>query len=322
MPARDLTLRHLAALHAIAEHGSYRRAANALGYSQTAITQQIASLERALGVSVFERPGGPRPVTLTEAGREVLAYADATLFGADRLQNRIRDLHASAQSRLSIGTFQSVSAHLLPDILATMRELEPTTAISVHESDENPELIAAVLSGDTDVTFLVGPVHDERLIIERVCTDPFVAVLPRDSRDSSPFELASLQGQALVGHDGCVCHQTVEHALHELGITPDFVYRSNDNASVQAMVRARVGIAVMPLLSMNPDDPGVQLLPTTPSLPQREILVAIPRDRPSEEARRFVQLASDIGSRMPHLTHASDEARVARPRLTHTGAQR
>ena len=72
MSARDLSFRHLLALRAVCEHGSYRRAAEALGYSQAAITQQIAVLERALGASVFDRHPGPRPVTLSAVGREVL----------------------------------------------------------------------------------------------------------------------------------------------------------------------------------------------------------------------------------------------------------
>src|ERR1041385_4097963 len=70
-------LRHLLALQAIAEHGSFRGAATALGYTQSAISQQVAALERAVGEKLIERPGGPRPVSLTEAGELLLRHAEA-----------------------------------------------------------------------------------------------------------------------------------------------------------------------------------------------------------------------------------------------------
>src|ERR671928_2125249 len=72
-----LELRHLTALKAIAEHGSFGRAARALGYTQSAVSQQIAALERAVGEKLVERPGGPRPVSLTEAGELLVRHADA-----------------------------------------------------------------------------------------------------------------------------------------------------------------------------------------------------------------------------------------------------
>mgnify|MGYP000998080464 CR=1 FL=1 len=72
----DVELRHLRALRAVAEEGSFIGAADILGFSQAAISQQIAGLERAVGQAVFDRPGGPRPVTLTPAGRILLRYAE------------------------------------------------------------------------------------------------------------------------------------------------------------------------------------------------------------------------------------------------------
>src|SRR6266540_12457 len=103
-------LRHLAALEALADEGSFGRAAAALGYTQSAVSQQIAALERAVGVRLVERPGGPRPVTLTEAGRLLLRHANAIVA---RMQAAAADLAAfseGAAGTLRIGTYQSVSA--------------------------------------------------------------------------------------------------------------------------------------------------------------------------------------------------------------------
>src|SRR4051812_49444955 len=84
-------LRHLAALQALAEEGSFGRAAHRLGYTQSAVSQQIATLERIVGEQLVERPGGPRPVTLTEAGRLLLRHARAI---TSRLQAAQADLSA------------------------------------------------------------------------------------------------------------------------------------------------------------------------------------------------------------------------------------
>ena len=87
----DVEFRHLRALRAVAEEGSFVGAADILGFSQAAISQQIAGLEKAVGVALFDRPGGPRPVTLTPAGRVLLRHADAVV---DRLSAAEAKAHA------------------------------------------------------------------------------------------------------------------------------------------------------------------------------------------------------------------------------------
>ena len=83
MRLRDLELRHLAALVAVADEGSFARAATALGFTQSAVSQQIAALEKVVGLPVFDRPKGPRPAELTPAGRLLLTHARRTLAGID-----------------------------------------------------------------------------------------------------------------------------------------------------------------------------------------------------------------------------------------------
>ena len=92
-------LRHLLALQAIAEHGSFGRAAKALGYTQSAISQQMAALERAVGEKLIERPGGPRPVSLTEAGELLLRHAEAIVARMKAAQaERLHGIEPSARA--------------------------------------------------------------------------------------------------------------------------------------------------------------------------------------------------------------------------------
>ena len=120
-----IELRHFAALQAIAEHGSFGRAAKARGYTQSASSQQMAALERAVGEKLIERPGGPRAVSLTEAGELLLKHAEAIVA---RMKAAQADLAAFADGEagpLRVGTYQSVSARLLP-------------TLDLFEASENP----------------------------------------------------------------------------------------------------------------------------------------------------------------------------------------
>ncbi len=295
MSARDLSLRHLLALLAVHAEGSYRRAADATGYSQAAITQQIAALEKAVGAPVFDRHPGPRPVTLSAVGEEVLAAARDLVARADLLDARIAAVRDGRWGRLAIGTFQSVSSTVLPLVLAQVRAEEPDVEVSVVQSEDNDELVAGLVSGRLDVAFLVGPVIDDRLAIHTVCRDPFVALLPTGSGAPASVRLADLRGAPLIGHEDCVCHDMVEAGLREAGVTPAYVFRSNDNAAVQAMVRAGIGTAVMPLLALDARDPTTVVVPLDPPLPERAILVAVPREHRAPTAVRFLERAVAAG---------------------------
>jgi DNA-binding transcriptional LysR family regulator len=290
-----VSFRHLLALRAVHQHGSYRRAAEALGYSQAAITQQIAVLEKALGAPVFDRHPGPRPVSLNAVGREVLDAVEDLVARVDLLDARVAEVRDGRAGRLAIGTFQSVSASLLPTVLARTRDQEPGVTISVFESRDNAELIAGLLTGQLDASFLVGPVTDERLTIDKVCADPFVVMRAATAPPRRAMALADLADAPLVGHEACVCHEMVEEGLRNAGIRANYVFRSNDNAAVQAMVRAGLGVAVMPLLAIHADDPAIQVTPLEPALPQRSLLIAVPRDRPAPTAVRFMERSLAAG---------------------------
>src|SRR3954449_2626427 len=104
-----IELRHLVALDAVARHHSFHAAADELGYTQSAISQQIASLEQIVGRPLFERSRGPRPVTLTEAGRVLLGHAEAVLARVEAASADVTALVEGAVGELRVGTYQSVA---------------------------------------------------------------------------------------------------------------------------------------------------------------------------------------------------------------------
>src|SRR6476619_2862371 len=150
-----LEFRHLLALKAIADEGTFGRAAQRLGYTQSAISQQIATLERIVGQRLIERPGGPRPVSLTEAGELLLRHADAIAARLQAAQADLAALDAGDAVPLRIGTDQSVGARVLPALLREFTAGWPQVEVTLQESADDRDLIALVERGELDLSFVV-----------------------------------------------------------------------------------------------------------------------------------------------------------------------
>jgi DNA-binding transcriptional LysR family regulator len=291
----DIEIRHLVALSAVAEEGSFRGAGDALGFSQSAISQQIASLEKAVGTPVFDRPGGPRPPTLTPAGRLLLRHATAVLERLGAAAEELEQLKAGTSGRLVIGTFQSVSVQLLPRLLGRLREESPQLDVRLFE-EELGDLVDRVVADELDLAFVVGPVSDDRVESVLVRQDPMVVVVPPDwvPAGETEYVLSDLIGRPMIGQSVLdQCQRGIDAGLHGAGVDPMYVFRTNDNGAVQAMVRAGIGASVMPLLAVDVDDPGVRVLTPSPQIPMRDVELVWRRGRTrSRAATRFIELAT------------------------------
>src|ERR1051325_44378 len=137
-------LRHLAALHAVANAGSFGRAAERLGYTQSAVSQQIATLERIVGERLIERPGGPRAVSLTEAGALLLRHAEAIVARLDAARADMASLRAGTTGTLRVGTYQSVGARVLPAVMRRFRNEHPGVVVELHEPTADAELYTLI----------------------------------------------------------------------------------------------------------------------------------------------------------------------------------
>lgn len=290
---QDVEVRHLRALGAVAEAGTFAAAAQRLGYSQAAVSQQIAGLERALGHAVLDRPGGARRAELTPTGRLLLPHAERVLARLDRLAEELAQLHAGTGGRLTVGTFQSTSVRLLPSVVQRLLTEGPDLDVRLVESDSNEVLIEGVATGELDVSFLVAPVLDERVVTVELCRDPFVLMLPPgDDVPAGDYPLQRLAGRPMVGQRANLYEALVDDRLRAVGVNPTYVFRANDNGSVQAMVRAGMGPAILPRLAVDLDDPGVHVRGLGPTVPPRTLLAGRRRDRTQVPAAdRFVELA-------------------------------
>ena len=173
-------VRHFAALEAVAREGSFGRAAASLGYTQSAISQQIQTLERLVGERLVERPGGPRAVSLTEAGTLLLRHAEAIV---SRLHAAQADMAALAQGqggRLRVGTFQSVGARVLPAVMRRFSAEWPDVHVELTESASDEELLRLVERGELDLAFAMPPLVEGPFESKELLADPYVLLVPAE----------------------------------------------------------------------------------------------------------------------------------------------
>ena len=148
---RDVDIRHLAALAAVVDEGSFAKAAAKLGFTQSAVSQQIAALEKAAGLPVLDRPRGPKAAQLTPAGKLLLGYAREMLARVEEMDDELDRLRRGITGRLVIGTFQSVSGKLLPSIIGRMRTEVPDVDIRLVETDDQSALLRGVMDDELDL---------------------------------------------------------------------------------------------------------------------------------------------------------------------------
>jgi DNA-binding transcriptional LysR family regulator len=292
-------LRHLAALEAVAVEGSFGRAADRLGYTQSAISQQIASLERFVGEKLVERPGGPRAVSLTQAGQLLLRHAEAIVARLDAARADMAALRAGETGTLRVGTYQSVGARVLPGVMRRFRMDYPGISLELHEPTTDPELFALIETGELDLAFCGLPLPEGPFEATELMHDPYVLVVPGDHELAvrTSASLADVGDLPLIGAQTCASGAQVESELQAHGFTVEYAFRSDDNGTVQGLVAAGYGVALWPSLAISPGDERIRILTLDPPISPRVICVVWHADRHrSPAARAFVEIATEVAT--------------------------
>jgi molybdate transport repressor ModE-like protein len=286
-----IELRHLAALEAVAREGSFRRAAASLGYVQSAISQQIAALEKAVGQRLVDRSRGGGPLRLTEAGELVLLHSDAILARLKAAQADVAAL-GEGQGQLRVGITQSIGVRVLPELMRRFAAEWPDVRLRPTEAAADLALYEAVERGDVDLAFVELPVPDGPFETTELMADPYMLVVAADSPLAArPVTLKELGRVPLVGHCGCRGLARVEAQLRSRGIEPEVAFRSDVNATIQALVGAGLGAAVLPVLAVDSSD-ELTVMRDLPEIPPRVLALVRHRDRRhSPAAQAFVDAA-------------------------------
>ena len=294
-----IEMRHLRALVAVGRTNSFSRAATELGYAQSAVSQQIAALERIVGTPLVERPGGPRPVSLTPQGQILVRHAERMLARLAVARGDLLALAAGEAGTLRIGTFQSVGAQLLPETVRRFRADLPAVEIRLLEDQNEQVLLDAVLAGELDLAFALVHDLDPRFESLELVRDPWVLLAPRDSELASkqPVPLAALAGLPMIEWQTSTQIADLETRLARLGIAIDVVFRTDDNLTLQHFVGAGLGYAIAGRLVVEPgsSDFTPLVLRLEDRLEARRIGAAWARDRTrTRAAEAFVETARAV----------------------------
>jgi len=296
-----LELRHLVTLDAIAREGSFWAAAEALDCSQSAVSQQVAALERIVGHRLIERSRGRREVAVTEVGRLLLGHAEAIVA---RLRAARADLTAYSEGAagvLRVGSYQSVGQRIVPGLLREFAAFWPQVEVRLEERASDVDLLDLVERGELDLSFAVQPLRPGPFDSVELMRDPYLLVVPAASplgAGGRPPRVRELRGLPLVSNRSCHTASDIEQFLRGHGVDPHVVFRSDDNGTVQAAVAAGIGVALLPLLSLDVTDQGVRTI-RTEELPSRTLALTWHRDRyRSPASHAFEETALAVCARL------------------------
>jgi len=277
----DIDLRSLRALVAVADQGSFRGAARELGYTQSAISHQIATLERGLDTPLFTRPGGRGATALTPAGSAVYRRARRVLGEVQTLAADVQAAVTGERQTLRIGTFQTATTEVLPPALRVMREERPDVEVALAEMRSNARAYDQLADGQLDFALLVNPEPDERIQSIPLLDDPWVILTRRDSEiaavENPTFDL--LDGVDIVAWNRSWRTQAeLEEAWRRRAIAPRVVFRTDDSLALQRLVAAGYGHAFLDRLGASGAvEPSLTWLEPEETLIPRRVALCLPR---------------------------------------------
>jgi len=272
-----LDVKRMRVLREVAAQSSFSAAAEKLGYTQSAVSQQVAALERETGTTLIER--NPRGLRLTDAGEALVRHADGILA---RIADAEAELEAIADlrgGRLRLGSFPTAGATLMPKAIAAFNRKHPGVELSLAEADpleSLPRLRAAeldlVLVDDTS-----GVLDEDEVEFEHILDDPLHLALPKDhrlaGRQRLRFEDLS-EEPWIQPTQACACSRHTEVACAKAGFEPRVAYESDDFGVVQGLVAAGVGVALIPELALVGERPDIVVRAIGSKPPFRKIYAA------------------------------------------------
>lgn len=272
-----MTEAQLRAFVAVAEAGSFGGAALRLHITQSGISRAVATLEAELGGALLQRGRGR--ARLTALGEQALARGRAILHEADALRQEVDGL---SRGRVRLGSMPSVSAALLPSLLAHLERRHPALEVAVVDGHDD-ELVAWVRDGTVDVAVVAG--DHAGLEQQPLFVDELLAVLPREhplAGDPAAVPLSTFaQAPFILTRAGC--ERLVLDLLADAGVRPAIAHEVTEPSAILAMVGERLGVSIMPGLATRRPPRSVALLPLDPPA-ERRLSLAAPAGSPPAPA--------------------------------------
>ena len=298
----DLSLQQLRMLREVARRNTIAAAATSLGYTPSAVSQQLTGLEKATGVAVLERVG--RNVRLTDAGRELVRHANELLAGLEAAQVAMERVTNEVRGDLVLTVYESVASTLVVPLLERLAARHPDLRLRTR-GGEPDAAIDALAAGEIDLAFTSDYPHTpvpRRSDILRfsLIEDVFHLVVPEDDElTGRSRSLADAAGRPFVSPPpGDSCGRCVVAACRDAGFEPEIIHQVDDYPTTLRMVRARQGVALVPDLGLVHGTPGLRVIDIRPPV-SRTIQLAyrtVSADRPAIVAVRdaLVEVVAEL----------------------------
>jgi DNA-binding transcriptional LysR family regulator len=277
-----LNMTRLNVFREVVSHGSFSAAADALAYSQSAVSQAVATLEGEVGTTLIERRrGGVRP---TSAGAALAAHVGGILARIEMAESEVAAIARGRGGRLRTASFPTAGSTLMPGAIAAFRASHPGVEVTLAEGE--PEEIAPRLrAGEFDLVLLfefegVGERLGTGMRRFELLDDPLHLALPSDHplAGRKRIELGDLREEAWVQTSAASpCAKHVIRSCHAAGFEPTVSFESDDYQTVQGLVAAGVGVALIPELALSAVREDIVVRALHPASPVRKVFAATPR---------------------------------------------
>ena len=275
-----LNVARLRVLKEVAYRGSFSAAAEALSYTQSAISQQIATLEAETAMVLLERH--PRGVTLTAAGQTLVGHAEGILARLESAEAALAAIAGLRGGRLRMASFPTAGAMLTPLAIAAFSTAYPDVEVTLAEG-EPEQIIPRLLAGELDVALLFEFAGEttlrEQMTVVDLLDDPMYLALPGDHplAGKQTLRLAELREDAWVQTSReSPCARHVVRCCHAAGFEPNVTFESDAYQTVQGLVAAGVGVALIPELALSVVREDIAIRALSPAPPVREVIAAVP----------------------------------------------
>jgi DNA-binding transcriptional LysR family regulator len=269
-----LNLDRLRVLHAISHHGSVSAAADALHVTTSAVSQQMAKLERETGQRLLAKNG--RGVRLTDAGRLLCEHAERILSQVELAHADLEAQHGQVVGELLIGAFATAARGLFPGTLAALRARHPRLGVRLREM-EPTDALRDLERGDIDLAVVLDWYNRPLALPGGLARQPLFddvadVALPADHplAGRAEVDLEDFVDDPWISWPpGAICHEWLMFTLRGKGIEPRIVHTASEHHTQLALIAAGLGVAVAPRLGRDPVPPGVVLVPVRHSITRR-----------------------------------------------------
>jgi len=292
-----MELRQVRYVLAVAEERSFSRAANRLHLAQPSLSQQIAKLEKLLGVTLFHRL--PQHVELTDAGQRFVQVAQTLVDLSEGLEREMRSYAVGESGKLMVGSLPITGAYVLPHVISAFTKRFPGVELQLVE-DTSSHLEQLLVRGKIDVSLLTMPIGDPSIeTIPAINEEIFLALPPQHPlAKRKEIDLAEVADQPFILLKEGQGFRTISLRLCELaGFRPRIVFESSNIQTVQSLVSAGMGLSFAPkMIALAPGSAEPPVYVPLTSKPSRTLVVAYRKDRPlSKPAEAFVRILVEKG---------------------------